>query len=100
MASNIVRVSLAEANAGVNNFNGKLSELNSKVKAMRNRAFETEGWWEGETGKAFRESFSRACDFFEQTMTKKLQEHAQRMLKSVETQHNQDSSIASKIVRH
>ena len=100
MASNVVRVALGEAQSGVNNFNAKLDELNNKVRAMRNRVNETESWWEGDTGKTFRESFGRACEFFEQTLTRKLQDHAQRMLKSVETQHNQDTSIAGQIVRH
>lgn len=100
MASNVVRVALGEAQNGVNNFNSKLSDLNNKIKAMRNRVYETEGWWEGDTGRTFRQSFGRACDFFEQTLTKKLQDHAQRMLKSVETQHTQDSNIAAGISRH
>lgn len=100
MASNIVRVQLSEAQAGVNNFNAKLADLNAKIKAMRTRVNDTEGWWEGNTGTSFRESFGRACDFFEQTLTKKLDDHAQRMLKSAETQHNQDEAIAARIVRH
>jgi uncharacterized protein YukE len=100
MASNVVRVSTSEANSGVNNFNNKLADLNTKIKAMRTRAYDTETWWEGETGRSFRESFDRACSFFEQTLTKKLQDHAQRMLKSVEAQHTQDSTLASRIKRH
>ena len=100
MASNIVRVQLSEAQAGVNNFNNKLSDLKNKVKAMRTRANETTTWWEGDTGTKFRESFDRACTYFETTLTRKLQDHADRMLKSVQAQHNQDSTLASKIARH
>ena len=100
MASNVVRVKLSDAQAGVNNFNAKLEELKGKVNAMRNRANDTATWWEGDTGTNFRNSFDRACTYFETTLTKKLQDHAQRMLKSVQAQQEQDTTLGQKIVRH
>ena len=100
MPSNVVRVQLSEAQAGVTNFNARLNELKSKVNAMRARVNDTAVWWEGDTGNNFRQSFERACTFFDNTLTKKLQDHADRMLKSVQAQHTQDTNLASKIVRH
>ena len=100
MPSNVVRVQLSEAQRGVNEFNGRLNELKAKVNAMRIRVDETANWWEGDTGTTFRQSFDRACTFFEQTLTKKLQDHADRMLKSVQAQHNQDTEISGRITRH
>ena len=100
MPSNVVRVELSMAQTGVNNFNAKLTELKNKVNAMKTRVNETSGWWEGDTGSNFRQSFERACTFFETTLTRKLQDHADRMLKSVQAQHEQDTNLASKIVRH
>ena len=100
MAANVVRVQLSEAQRGVREFNHKLSELTRQINILRNRTNETTTWWEGDTGTAYRESFGRACDHFEQTLTRKLQEHSQSMLKSVELQHAQDTNVASRIVRH
>ena len=100
MASNVVRVELSQAETGVNNFNVKLSELKSKINALRVRVNETAGWWEGDTGTSFRDSFERACTFFETTLTRKLEDHAQRMLQSVRAQHTQDTDMASQIKRH
>jgi uncharacterized protein YukE len=93
-------VELDAAQTGVNNFNSKLAELKSKVNAMRARVNDTAGWWEGDTGTTFRDSFDRACSFFENTLTSKLEAHAQRMLSSVQAQHDQDANLASRISRH
>ena len=100
MASNVVRVEMAEAERGVNNFNAKLDELNNKIKALRARVNETATWWEGDTGTSFRDSFDRACSFFETTLTRKLTDHAQRMLASVRAQHTQDTDMSAQIKRH
>ena len=100
MASNVVRVTVSEAQAGVNKFNLKLQELTNQVNAMNIQAKNTEGWWEGATGTSFRSSFDRACKAFTSNMTKTLQAHGQKMLKSAQAQQSQDSSMASKIVRH
>ena len=100
MASNVVRVELGKAQSGVNEFSNKLNELKGKVTALRNRVNETTGWWEGETGNSFRGSFGRACDFFEQTLAVKLNDHAARMLKSVQAQHQQDTDMSGQIKRY
>ena len=100
MPSNVVRVQLSEAQAGVNNFNARLEEMKGKVSAMKTRVNDTSVWWEGDTQAAFRTSFERACTFFETTLTRKLSDHADRMLKSVQAQHNQDTNLASRITRH
>lgn len=101
MASNVVRVQMSEAQSSVNQLNAKLSELQEKVNALRNRVNDTTGWWIGETGNSFRESFGRACDYFNRDMLEnKLRAHGQRLLKSVETQQSQDAALAGKIVRH
>jgi len=93
-------VEVAEAQSGVIKFEAGLAELKVKVGALRTRVNETSGWWEGDTGTTFRDSFGRACDFFENTLTKKLESHGQRMLKSVQMQHEQDADMASRIKRH
>ena len=100
MASNVVRVELSKAQKGVNDLTSALNQAKTKVKTMRGRVDETCGWWEGDTGTTFRQSFGRACDFFNNTLTKKLQDHADRMLKSVQAQHTQDSNMAAQIKRH
>jgi len=99
MASNVVRVEQAQAQSGKNQFDAKLSEMKRKVAAMRTLVNETSQWWEGDTGTTFRASFERACTYFENTLTKKLQDHAQRMLESVNAQHTQDSNMAPQIKR-
>ena len=100
MASNVVRVELSKAQKGANELNTALNTMKTKVKTMRGRVDETCQWWEGDTGTTFRQSFGRACDYFNNTLTKKLQDHADRMLKSVQMQHNQDTNIASQIKRY
>ena len=100
MASNVVRVELSKAQKGVNDLNSSLEQLKTRVKTMRTRVDETCQWWEGDTGTTFRQSFGRACDYFNNTLTKKLLDHADRMLKSVQMQHTQDANMASQIKRH
>jgi X-X-X-Leu-X-X-Gly heptad repeat protein len=92
---------MSEAQNSVNQLNAKLSELQEKVNTLRTRVNNTTEWWIGDTGTGFRESFGRACDYFNRDMLEnKLKAHGQRLLKSVETQQSQDSTLAGKIVRH
>ena len=100
MMANLIRVELSKAQGASGELDGRLEELEAKVRAMRDKVNDTSGWWEGDAGTKFRESFGRACEYFNQTLTKKLQAHAANMVKSVQAQVEQDSQIGAKIVRH
>ena len=98
--ANVVRVTVSEAQSGVNNFNIKLGDLSAKINKLNITAVQTETWWLGSTGTSFRESFGRACTQFNTQMTTTLQAHGQKMLQSAEAQQTQDTNMASQIKRH
>ncbi len=96
MALTKVRVSTSEANNARNNLRNDLETAKGLMNDLQNIVNETSNWWEGETTKAFQQSFANGVKLFNQQLDK-LDQHAAAMVKSVENQQAHDQAMAQAI---
>ncbi|MBQ7039520.1 MAG: hypothetical protein IJN39_03025 [Clostridia bacterium] len=97
--ANIVQVSTQEAQASNSRLRTNLEEANRQMDTLMATVRSTDDWWEGETTKAFIQSFENGVQVFKKYL-EKLQYHGDAMLNSVQKQHSHDAGLASHIRKY
>jgi len=99
MANIRTQVSSQEAQRAKNEINRHFNELEKMINNLNTQVRQTSDWWEGATTTRFQESFNRARTIFINYL-RKLNVHAENIVKTVERQRQQDSQLANQIGRH